>query len=144
MYIKADLILCAYLQRCIGIGTLGTNSPSHPNSPIMHSGGGSNSNLNNNNNIGGLSAGGIKSCAGCGGRIMDRFLLHAVDRYWHTGCLKCSCCQTKLADFSSCFTRSGMILCKNDYLSHVCKTSIIPVRNFEGCERVSMINLQGY
>ncbi|KAL3872468.1 hypothetical protein ACJMK2_040392 [Sinanodonta woodiana] len=95
--------------------TSGTNSPSHPSSPIMHSGGGGNNNLNNNN-IGGISAGGIKSCAGCGGRIIDRFLLHAVDRYWHTGCLKCSCCQTKLADFSSCFTRSGMILCKNDYL----------------------------
>lgn len=57
-----------------------------------------------------------RSCAGCGGRINDRFLLHAVDRYWHTACLKCSCCQAPLADFNSCFTKAGMILCRNDYL----------------------------
>lgn len=57
-----------------------------------------------------------KACAGCGGRILDRFLLHAMERYWHTGCLKCSCCQTNLEQLGSCFTRSGMILCKNDYL----------------------------
>ncbi|KAL5012274.1 hypothetical protein ScPMuIL_010825 [Solemya velum] len=58
----------------------------------------------------------MRSCAGCGGRIMDRFLLFAVDRYWHTGCLKCSCCQAHLGESSSCFAKSGMILCKNDYL----------------------------
>ncbi|XP_060070075.1 LIM domain transcription factor LMO4.1-like isoform X1 [Ylistrum balloti] len=58
----------------------------------------------------------VKACAGCGGRILDRFLLHAMDRYWHTGCLKCSCCQTKLEHLGSCFSRSGMILCKNDYI----------------------------
>jgi hypothetical protein len=60
-----------------------------------------------------------KACAGCGARILDRFLLHAMDRYWHTGCLKCSCCQTNLEQLGSCFTRSGMILCKNDYLRYV-------------------------
>ncbi|XP_022257347.1 LIM domain transcription factor LMO4.2-like [Limulus polyphemus] len=60
---------------------------------------------------------GGRCCAGCGGKIMDRFLLHAMDRYWHTGCLKCSCCQATLADIgSSCFTKAGMILCKNDYI----------------------------
>lgn len=58
----------------------------------------------------------VKSCAGCGGRIMERYLLHAMERYWHTGCLKCSCCQTKLEHLGSCFTRAGMILCKNDYI----------------------------
>lgn len=56
-------------------------------------------------------------CAGCGVKIMDRFLLKALDRYWHNGCLKCSCCQATLADIgSSCFTKAGMILCKNDYV----------------------------
>jgi len=59
----------------------------------------------------------VKSCAGCGGRIADRFLLHAMDRYWHSGCLKCSCCQAQLGEIgTSCFTKSGMILCKNDYV----------------------------
>ncbi|KAK7495806.1 hypothetical protein BaRGS_00013026, partial [Batillaria attramentaria] len=58
-----------------------------------------------------------RACAGCGGRIQDRFLLHALDRYWHTGCLKCSCCQAQLGEIgSSCFTKAGMILCRNDYL----------------------------
>lgn len=59
---------------------------------------------------------GTRCCAGCGAKIMDRFLLHALDRYWHNGCLKCSCCQATLADIgSSCFTKGGMILCKSDY-----------------------------
>lgn len=60
---------------------------------------------------------GGRCCAGCGGKIMDRFLLHALDRYWHNGCLKCTCCQATLADIgSSCFTKAGMILCKTDYI----------------------------
>ena len=62
---------------------------------------------------------GVKACAGCGGRILDRFLLHAMDRYWHTGCLKCSCCQTNLEHLGSCYSRAGMILCKNDYIRYV-------------------------
>jgi len=78
----------------------------------------------------------VKHCAGCGGellmhinlhlpfayffkstgKIMERFFLHALDRYWHNSCLKCSCCGAMLADIgTSCFTRSGMILCKADY-----------------------------
>merc|ERR1719483_2062406 len=58
-----------------------------------------------------------KSCAGCGGRLADRFLLHALERYWHTGCLKCSCCQGRLGEIgTSCFTKAGMILCRNDYV----------------------------
>jgi len=58
-----------------------------------------------------------KQCAGCGAKIVDRFLLHAMDRYWHTGCLKCSCCQAHLGEIgSTCFTKAGMILCKNDYI----------------------------
>jgi hypothetical protein len=89
---------------------------------------GSNNNNNNNNNDSGLSPssaslasattpGACKQCAGCSGKISDRFLLHAMDRYWHTGCLKCSCCQVHLGEIgTSCFTKAGMILCKNDYV----------------------------
>ncbi|XP_017783625.1 PREDICTED: LIM domain transcription factor LMO4-B isoform X1 [Nicrophorus vespilloides] len=67
--------------------------------------------VNNNNNT-------VKVCAGCGGKIVERFLLHALDRYWHNGCLKCSCCGILLADIGrSCFTKGGMILCKQDYMS---------------------------
>lgn len=80
----------------------------------------------------------MKHCSGCGGelvinpipraelissfflcsagKIMERYFLHALDRYWHNSCLKCSCCGAMLADIgTSCFTRSGMILCKADY-----------------------------
>ncbi|XP_072396723.1 LIM domain only protein 3 [Diabrotica undecimpunctata] len=69
-----------------------------------------NNNNNNNNNT-------VKVCAGCGGKIVERFLLHALDRYWHNSCLKCSCCAAMLADLgASCFTKGGMILCKQDYM----------------------------
>ncbi|XP_049547689.1 LIM homeobox transcription factor 1-alpha [Anopheles darlingi] len=64
----------------------------------------------------GNGGGPVKHCAGCGGKITERFFLHALDRYWHNSCLKCSCCGAMLADIgSSCYTRSGMILCKADY-----------------------------
>ncbi|GAB0096593.1 LIM domain transcription factor LMO4 [Sergentomyia squamirostris] len=64
-----------------------------------------------NNNIGPM-----KQCGGCGGKIVERYYLHALDKYWHNSCLKCSCCGTMLADIgSSCYTKAGMILCKADY-----------------------------
>lgn len=34
-------------------------------------------------------------CAGCGGKISDRYYLLAVDKQWHLRCLKC--CECKLA-----------------------------------------------
>ncbi|KAL1124194.1 hypothetical protein AAG570_001964 [Ranatra chinensis] len=76
-------------------------------------------NNNNNNNRGGMGAlgGSVKVCAGCGGKILERYLLHALDRYWHNSCLKCSCCGAMLGEIgSSCFTKSNMILCKTDYI----------------------------
>ncbi|GCC37259.1 hypothetical protein chiPu_0015761 [Chiloscyllium punctatum] len=58
-----------------------------------------------------------KMCAGCRGKIADRFLLYAMDSYWHSRCLKCSCCQAQLGEIgTSCYTKSGMILCRNDYI----------------------------
>ncbi|KAG2455913.1 LMO4A factor, partial [Polypterus senegalus] len=58
-----------------------------------------------------------RSCAGCGGKIADRFLLYSMERYWHTRCLKCSCCQAQLGEIgTSCFSKGGMILCRNDYI----------------------------
>uniref|UniRef100_A0A3Q2XQC7 LIM domain only 4b n=1 Tax=Hippocampus comes TaxID=109280 RepID=A0A3Q2XQC7_HIPCM len=66
-----------------------------------------------------MSAGSLpwKRCAGCGGKIADRFLLYAMDGYWHSRCLKCSCCQAQLGEIgTSCYTKSGMILCRNDYI----------------------------
>ncbi|KAJ8285726.1 hypothetical protein GJAV_G00030220 [Gymnothorax javanicus] len=60
---------------------------------------------------------GPRSCAGCGGRIADRFLLFSMERYWHTRCLKCSCCQAQLGEIgTTCYSKGGMILCRNDYI----------------------------
>uniref|UniRef100_A0AAQ4R5Z1 LIM zinc-binding domain-containing protein n=1 Tax=Gasterosteus aculeatus aculeatus TaxID=481459 RepID=A0AAQ4R5Z1_GASAC len=65
--------------------------------------------------VGGGTA--CRLCAGCGGRIADRFLLFSMERYWHTQCLKCSCCHTQLGEYSStCYSKGGMILCKDDYI----------------------------
>ncbi|XP_076436175.1 LIM domain transcription factor LMO4.1-like [Babylonia areolata] len=68
---------------------------------------------------GSASAGGslAHSCCGCGRVIQDRFLLFALNHYWHTGCLKCTCCQAQLGEIGkSCFERNNMILCRNDYI----------------------------
>jgi len=60
----------------------------------------------------------FKICAGCREKISDRFLLFALERYWHNSCLKCHYCGAMLADVgSSCFTKEGLILCKKDYSS---------------------------
>ncbi|VEN50483.1 unnamed protein product, partial [Callosobruchus maculatus] len=90
--------------------------PHGPHNPTLAPANNSNSSAaspNNNNNNNGT----VKVCAGCGGKIVERYLLHALDRYWHNSCLKCSCCGAMLADLgTSCFTKGGMILCKNDYM----------------------------
>ncbi|KAF7688724.1 hypothetical protein HF521_013531 [Silurus meridionalis] len=66
---------------------------------------------------GGGGNGAGRSCAGCGGRISDRFLLFSMERYWHTRCLKCSCCQAQLGEIgTTCYSKGGMILCRNDYI----------------------------
>uniref|UniRef100_H3DMT3 LIM zinc-binding domain-containing protein n=1 Tax=Tetraodon nigroviridis TaxID=99883 RepID=H3DMT3_TETNG len=58
----------------------------------------------------------FQTCAGCGGRIADRFLLFSMERYWHTRCLRCSCCHAQLGALSrSCYSRGGLILCRDDY-----------------------------
>ncbi|XP_047000794.1 thyroid receptor-interacting protein 6-like [Schistocerca americana] len=87
--------------------------PASSAGPNPNNNGGPANNNNNNNCTGGT----VKVCAGCGGKIVERFLLHALDRYWHNGCLKCSCCGAMLADIGgSCFTKANMILCKTDYI----------------------------
>lgn len=59
---------------------------------------------------------GLRHCAGCGVQIVERWLLLAMDRYWHIGCLKCQCCNVVLGEVGqSCYLKGGMILCKADY-----------------------------
>ncbi|XP_053674851.1 LIM/homeobox protein Lhx3-like [Anopheles nili] len=63
------------------------------------------------------STGLVKDCAGCGKRITERFLLKALDIFWHEDCLKCGCCDCRLGEVgSTLYTKANLILCKRDYL----------------------------
>ena len=55
-------------------------------------------------------------CAGCRLRIVDKFYLSAVERKWHSSCLKCAECGVELEGQLSCYERNGHIFCKEDYL----------------------------
>ncbi|KAJ3596530.1 hypothetical protein NHX12_002936 [Muraenolepis orangiensis] len=58
-----------------------------------------------------------RGCAGCQGQILDRFMLQALDRFWHEDCLKCACCDCRLGQQgTSLYTRANLILCRRDYL----------------------------
>ncbi|XP_076176027.1 uncharacterized protein LOC143151099 isoform X2 [Ptiloglossa arizonensis] len=58
-----------------------------------------------------------QECAGCGKTITERYLLKALDMFWHEDCLKCSCCACRLVEVgSTLYTKSNLILCKRDYL----------------------------
>lgn len=75
-----------------------------------------------------------RSCAGCGGRIADRFLLFSMERYWHTRCLKCSCCQAQLGEIgTTCYSKGGMILCRNDYIRYRGRGGKTEARGAEIC-----------
>ncbi len=54
-------------------------------------------------------------CAGCGGKIIDRYYLLAVEKPWHVHCLKCTDCQLSLDSELTCFAKDGQIFCKEDY-----------------------------
>lgn len=65
----------------------------------------------------GASGGNARECAGCGKRIIERFLLKALDMFWHEDCLKCGCCDCRLGEVgSTLYTKANLILCKRDYL----------------------------
>ncbi|XDC72521.1 hypothetical protein R6Z07F_003694 [Ovis aries] len=55
----------------------------------------------------------IPLCAGCDQHILDRFILKALDRHWHSKCLKCSDCHAPLAE--RCFSRGESVYCKDDF-----------------------------
>ncbi|KAH1028086.1 hypothetical protein HUJ05_001483 [Dendroctonus ponderosae] len=60
---------------------------------------------------------GSKECASCGKRITERFLLKAIDLFWHEDCLKCGCCDCRLGEVgSTLYTKANLLLCKRDYL----------------------------
>ncbi|KAK4886814.1 hypothetical protein RN001_003085 [Aquatica leii] len=63
------------------------------------------------------SSGGPQECAGCCKTITERYLLKALDLFWHEDCLKCGCCDCRLGEVgSTLYTKANLILCKRDYL----------------------------
>ncbi|RWS15792.1 LIM/homeobox protein Lhx2-like protein [Dinothrombium tinctorium] len=54
-------------------------------------------------------------CGGCGQIITDRYYLLAIDSEWHCDCLRCSYCGIKLESHLTCFSRNGIIYCREDY-----------------------------
>lgn len=63
------------------------------------------------------SSGDRQDCAGCQKPISERYLLRALDRYWHEDCLKCSCCDCRLGEVgSTLYTKANLLLCRRDYL----------------------------
>ena len=54
-------------------------------------------------------------CGGCGLKIADRFYLVAVERVWHSDCLRCCECHKPLDTAFSCFARQSRIYCRADY-----------------------------
>jgi len=56
-------------------------------------------------------------CYACQQRILDRYLLKAMEKYWHEDCLVCTACKCRLAEAgSSMYYKENMLLCKRDYL----------------------------
>lgn len=49
--------------------------------------------------------------------VVYRYLLKALDAYWHEDCLKCNCCDCRLGEVgSTLYTKANLILCRRDYL----------------------------
>ncbi|XP_044731305.1 LIM/homeobox protein Lhx1-like [Chrysoperla carnea] len=89
-----------------GVPSQNSNTPGGVSTGHHHSSGAS----QNNNN-------GQQECAGCGKPITERFLLRALDLFWHEDCLKCGCCDCRLGEVgSTLYTKANLILCKRDYL----------------------------
>ncbi|KAF9805772.1 hypothetical protein SFRURICE_009404 [Spodoptera frugiperda] len=60
-------------------------------------------------------AGGAMACAGCEKPILDKFLLHVLERAWHAACVRCADCRAPLAD--KCYSRDNKLFCRNDFFS---------------------------
>lgn len=60
-------------------------------------------------------------CSGCKKRIRSRFFVTALEETWHERCLTCDICHEILFSFGSgkYYCRSGMKLCKMDYIRYV-------------------------
>merc|ERR1711936_1430201 len=59
----------------------------------------------------------VQECARCHKKIHDKYVLKALDLFWHEECLKCGCCDARLGEVGqSLYTKGNLLLCKRDYL----------------------------
>lgn len=53
----------------------------------------------------------LKVCAGCNLNIKDKYVLKALDKYWHEDCLKLACCDSPLGEaVPTLYTKGSLIL----------------------------------
>lgn len=91
--------------------TTGMGHTAVPNNPVANNG--TVSSISSAPNTNAMA----KECHGCGKRITERFLLKALDVFWHEDCLKCGCCDCRLGEVgSTLYTKANLLLCKRDYL----------------------------
>jgi LIM domain. len=61
-------------------------------------------------------------CTHCKKKIESKYLLYALDSYWHEKCLKCDFCRKPLHKFGSKFyCRQGAKFCQDDFVRLVIK-----------------------
>ena len=70
-------------------------------------------------------------CAGCRIRIQDKYYLCAVEKKWHSSCLKCAECGAELENEASCFEKEGQIYCRDDYLRSVYRDGEGKIREYK-------------
>uniref|UniRef100_UPI00358DEA73 rhombotin-2 isoform X2 n=1 Tax=Myxine glutinosa TaxID=7769 RepID=UPI00358DEA73 len=57
------------------------------------------------------------NCAGCQQHIGDRYLLKAIEKYWHEDCLSCDLCGCRLGEVGRrLYYKLGRKFCRRDYL----------------------------
>lgn len=60
---------------------------------------------------------GLPLCHFCRQAIQDAFYLKVEQHCWHEDCLRCDCCEAKLAELEkTCFAKAELLLCRKDYL----------------------------
>ena len=57
----------------------------------------------------------VPRCHSCSTLIHERYYLQAMEKTWHTHCLRCVDCKISMDSQHSCFVRDGLIFCKEDY-----------------------------
>uniref|UniRef100_A0AAF5RTZ7 LIM zinc-binding domain-containing protein n=1 Tax=Wuchereria bancrofti TaxID=6293 RepID=A0AAF5RTZ7_WUCBA len=54
-------------------------------------------------------------CNNCGFEIKEKYIVKVDNNCWHENCLMCRTCQIPLSG-STCYSRSGQLYCKEDYI----------------------------